>query len=767
MALDGLSTLEAQRIVRETGPNAIPARRQPWWRRLAGKFWAPVPWMLEVTAVLELALGKWADAALVAAVLVLNAAIGFVQEGRARSALELLRSRLEVDARVLRDGRWVLLPATGIVPGDVVHVRVGDFVPADLDILEGDVLADQSGLTGESIPVERSTGSMLYSGTVIVRGEVTGRVTATGVRTYFGRTAELVGASAPEEHLGALVLRMVRAFIALDLVLAASGTGYLIVTGSDLQDIVSFAVVLLLASIPVALPAAFSLAGALGARRLAEVGVLTTRLPVLQDAASMEVLCVDKTGTLTRNRLSVERVVPLAAASADDVLALAAAASDAATQDPIDLAILEQSPPRGDWTRSAFVPFDPATKRSEATLTTPRETLRVTKGSPAVLARLTGAEDREEVTELAATGARVLSIAVASEAGAWEHMGLVSLADSVRDEAQPMLRRLGELGVRVMMVTGDSIQTAAAVAAQLGMVGAVIAADDLATENIDLGRVAVVAQVLPEDKHALVRRLQTAGQIVGMTGDGVNDAPALRQAEVGIAVEGATDVAKAAAGAVLTRGGLTDIVALVEESRRIHQRSLTYALNVSVKKIEVPVLLALGVFAWREFVFTPLLMALLLLANDVVSMAITTDRATASGRPNTWRVGRVIAGALVVAFPMLIVSAGILGVARGALHLPLNEVRTIIFVTLVVSSQATIYIVRTGARLWRSRPSGTLIAVTALDLVGAGMLALRGWLMPPVPALTLIAVTLTLLLGATAADALKALTFRQLGLHAP
>lgn len=767
--MDGLTTETARRLMVEYGPNAVPVPRDSWMKRLAGKLWAPVPWMLEATIVLEVVTGKWLDAVLVAFVLLLNAVIGFAQEGRAQSALELLRSRLEVKSRVLRDGTWSSIVAAGLVPGDVVHVRMGDFVPADAQIAEGEVLADESGLTGESAPVERGPASTLYSGTVVVRGEATARVTATGQRTVYGRTAQLVETSAPAELLGGVVLRMVRVFIVMDIVLAIAGMATLVAAGAGVDTVVSFAVVLLLASVPVALPAAFALAGALGARGLAEEGILTTRLSVLQNAASMDILCVDKTGTLTSNRLSVDRVASTVGTAEAETLRLAAAASDASTQDPIDLAILQRagSTAEAGWERRAFTPFDPAIKRSEATWATPDGTVQVTKGAPAEIASLTGQDPATVLTELAADGARVLAVATRHGSEDWRHRGLVALADTVREDAAEMLERLAALGVRAVMVTGDSAPTARAIAARLGMTGRVITTQELEDAPEDLAGISAVAQVLPEHKHHIVQRLQAAGHVVGMTGDGVNDAPALKQAEVGIAVEGATDVAKAAAGAVLARGGLGDIVALVEEGRRIHQRSLTYALNVSVKKIEVPVLLTLGVFAWQQFLFTPLLMALLLLANDLVSMAVTTDRAHPSEQPNAWRVHAVIGGAVAVALPMLAASAAILWSANAWLGLRLDEKRSVVFVTLVLSSQATIYLVRNATPAWRSRPSAWLVAATAGAAVAVGILALTGWLIYPLTPALLAGIAAVLLAGATVADGVKVIAFRRLGLHWP
>jgi H+-transporting ATPase len=769
--VEGLTSEDAARILVQTGPNEVPEPHEGWARRLAAKFWAPVPWMLEATALLEFGLGRWTDASLVAAVLVLNALIGLVQEGRAQDALALLHSRLQVTARVLRNGAWAVIPAAGIVPGDVVHVRLGDFVPADLEVVDGDVLADQSSMTGESEPVERSAGSMLYSGTVIVRGEATARVQSTGSATYFGKTAQLVGTSAPTEHLGGLVLRMVRVFIAVDLVIAVGGTAYLAWTGADLQTVLSLAVVLLLASVPVALPAAFALAGALGARRLARDGILTTRLSVLQDAAAMEVLCVDKTGTLTLNRLSVASVEGVPGRDPGDTLRLAAAASDAATQDPIDVAILAKTGAvvEHGWNRTGFVPFDPATKRSQARWTDGHGIGRdVAKGAPAAIATLTGFEDAEAVSRLASEGARVLAVASRTEGEPWKHCGLVGLADEPRPEAALILQELAGMGVRTIMITGDSAQTAAAIARKLGMRGGVVTPGGLDLTGGELAGVAAVAQVLPEHKHQLVKSLQRSGRIVGMTGDGVNDAPALKQAEVGIAVEGATDVAKAAAGAVLARGGLADIVALVQESRRIHQRSLTYALNVSVKKIEVPLLLALGVFAWKTFVFTPLLMALLLLANDVVSMAATSDHVHPSGRPDRWQAGRIIIASIAVAIPMLAASSVVLVLARGPwLHAGTGELRTIVFITLVFSSQMTIYVVRTGAPAWRDPPSKWLLGATALGVLASAALALTGTLMPALPPTVLAGVAVLVLAGAIVADFIKQPVFRRMGIHRP
>ncbi|MBT1004392.1 HAD-IC family P-type ATPase [Paenarthrobacter sp. DKR-5] len=765
----GLSSAEAALALSEIGPNEVPAARVPAAARVAGKLWAPIPWMLELTAALELLLGKYPDALIILSVLGLNTVLGLVQENRAEAVLEMLRSRLRIDARVLRDGAWTTVPSVHLVPGDVLHLRVGDFAPADVHVENGFMLIDQSSLTGESAPVERGPGGVVYSGSVVARGEATGTVTGTGVNTFFGRTVQLVGEAAPQAHLERVVLRMVRVFIVADVLLAAAGTVRLVLAGAAPGEIAAFAVVLLLASVPVALPAAFAVAAALGARHLAGVGILTSRPAVLQEASTMDVLCVDKTGTLTGNVLSVEHVMAAPGMTAAQVLQWAAAASDDATQDPIDLAILSaaRTGARLPATREKFVPFDPATKRSEAFLRTRAGLAGAAKGAPAAIAVLTGAADPDpRVGQLATEGSRVLAVAAMEPGGHWKEAGLLALTDRPRADAAELLRLIQGLGVRTIMVTGDTAATAGAIAAQIGLTGRTVTAGATNSDDWTASDIAVIAQVLPEHKYQLIKQLQAAGHVVGMTGDGVNDAPALRQADVGVAVEGATDVAKSAAGVVLTRSGLTGIIELVRESRRIHQRSLTYALNVSVKKIEVPLLLTFGVFAWREFLFTPLLMALLLLGNDVISMAIATDRAEPAPSPDRWDVGRLISGAFAVALPLLAVSIGILWTARDVWpRFGLDQLRTLSFLILVLSSQLTIYLVRTGGRCWAGRPARWLLTASAADVAGAFILAGTGTLMTAVGLHVVATAAAVITSGAVAADLVKVPVFRTLGLH--
>jgi H+-transporting ATPase len=729
----GLSEAEAGARLRQYGPNAVAEARAHPWRLLLGKFWAPVPWMLEATIALQLALGKADEAAVIAVLLVLNALLSFFQEHRANRALALLRQRLAVTARVLRDDRWQTVPAQSLVPGDVVHLRLGDLAPADVRLTDGQVLVDQSTLTGESLPVEAGVGATAYAGSALRRGEATGEVIATGARTYFGRTAELVRTATTESHLTRLILRIVRYLVTLDVVLVLALFLYAIGTGLALHDLMPFALILLVASVPAALPATFTLAQAFGAQALAHRGVLVTRLSAIEEAAAMDVLASDKTGTLTENRLAVAALRPQAPHDEAGLLRMAALACDEAGQDPIDLAILAAARARDVLgsvpERVKFIPFDPGTRRTEAVYLEHGE-LRVVKGAVTeVAAIVAGAPDlTADVEQLAAQGYRVL--AVAAGVGTLTLAGLVALEDPPRGDSNALVRNLMALGVRIVMVTGDAPATARAVATRIGLGARVCApevlrsAEDDATRDCD-----VFAPVLPEDKFHLVRGLQRSGHVTGMTGDGVNDAPALKQAEVGIAVANATDVAKAAASLVLTNPGLADVVAAIEESRRIYRRMLTYTLNKIVKTVEIALFLSVGVMLTGEFVVTPLLIVLLLFTNDFVTMAIATDRAEASPTPARWDVRRLVLIAAVLAALMLALSFAVFFAGRHWLHLPLPQLQTLIFLLLVFTGQGNVYLVRSSRHFWQSRPSRWLMLASMVDIVVVIVLATQGILM--------------------------------------
>jgi len=735
----GLTREEAELRLRQYGPNAVREAKPHLFLAIAQKFWAPVPWMLEATIILEMILGKRPEAIIIGFLLVFNAGLGFVQENKAHNALALLRKRLPVKARVLREGQWQLLPAEDLVPGDFIHVRMGDVMPADVRLTEGHIQVDQSTLTGESLPVEAGSGRTAFAGSVVIRGEASGEVTATGARTYFGKTAELVRTATTVSHLQAIIFTIVKYLIMLDGALVLVLLLYSRVAHLPMMEMLPFALMLLVASVPVALPATFTLATALGSMELAGSGVLVTRLSAIEEAAAMEVLCSDKTGTITQNRLAVTSLQPFAPYGENDLLRFAMLASDAASQDPIDLAILAAAgshdiDPAG-WKRLELIPFEPATKHTEAILNRGAERWRAIKGAPeAVASRVKTAPDYSaDVERLAAQGFRILGVAAGPDDDL-RFVGLLALEDPPRNDSKALIQNLHALGVRVIMITGDALATARAVATRVGIGGRAVQPKDMEKEAAaEVLQSDVFAGVYPEDKFHIVQALQRAHMVTGMTGDGVNDAPALKQAEVGIAVANATDVAKAAASLVLTNPGLTDILAAVKTSRRIYQRMLTYTLNKIIKTVEIALLLSVGVMLTRSFVITPLLIVLLLFTNDFVTMSIATDTVSYSQQPDRWRIRWLVLISLALGSLILLFSFGIFLAGRYWLQLPLPQLQTLVFITLVFTGQGTVYLVRQRQHFWKSRPGKWLLLSSAADIAIVSILASRGILMQAIP----------------------------------
>jgi H+-transporting ATPase len=764
----GLTTQEAQRRLAQHGHNAVAEEKTHPFRLLLGKFWSPVPWMLEATIALELVLGKFFEAGIIALLLLFNAVLSQVQEGRARSAVALLRQRLTVQARALRDGVWRLIPAAELVPGDFVHLRMGDVVPADVRITEGSVLLDQSALTGESMPVEAIQGATSYAGALVKLGEASGQVSATGPHTYFGKTAELVRTAKTASHLQNIIFAIVKYLVTMDALLVALLLVYAAAVRMPLAETLPFALILLVASVPVALPATFTLATGLGALELARGGVLVTRLSAVEEAAAMDVLCSDKTGTITQNRLTVAAIHTYSPFAPTEVLRYAALASDEATQDPVDLAILARAKSEGVLEmarRLKVVPFDPATKMSEALLDEGSEALTVLKGAPqAIVDRLggdRGSEVNHDVEQLAADGYRVLAVATGSQ-NILQMAGLIAMQDPPRSDSGSLIRSLADVGIRVLMITGDGLATAQAVASQVGIRGRACTANELERNPEHALGCNVFAGVFPEDKFRLVLALQQAGHIVGMTGDGVNDAPALKQAEVGIAVANATDVAMASASLVLTNPGLTDTLAAVETSRRIYQRMLTYTLNKIIKTAEIALFLSLGVILTRSFIITPLLIVLLLFTNDFVTMSISTDRVSFSHSPDRWHIKTLMASGFALGTLILLLSMALFFFARDVLRFPLAQLQTLVFVILVFTGQGTIYMIRQRGHFWHSAPSPWMIVSSVIDVIVVGVLASRGLMMAPLPAKVIVVVLAICLAYLAVLDFFKASILRRL-----
>ena len=704
----GLSSDEVHRRLVDSGPNAMPGTTSHPLRRALGKLWAPVPWMLEAAILLELGLGKYVEAAIIAGLLLFNAALGFFQEGRAQATLAELKSRLAMNASVRRDGAWKTVPATELVPGDIVKLSLGAVVAADVRLVEGSVLLDQSMLTGESVPIEAGPGLQTYAGALVRRGEAVAEVTATGVRTKFGRTAELVRTAHVVSSQQKAVLRVVRHLALFNGMLIVALMGYGVAISMSWVEIIPLVLTAVLASIPVALPATFTLAAAVGARALARVGVLSTRLSAVDEAAAMDVLCADKTGTLTNNELKVTHVHPMPGFDEGQVMGLAALASSDGGQDPVDGAIHAAAASPSAATDlpklNKFLPFDPATKMSEATATDSSGiTLRVVKGAFSAVVGLTGESPDASRTadKLEKQGFRVLAVAV-GPAAALRLVGMIALSDPPRADSAALIAELHALGVRTVMVTGDAPATAAIVAGAVGLEGAVSPPGAI-SERVSVEDYAVFAGVLPEGKYQLVKAFQKGGHVVGMCGDGANDAPALRQAQMGIAVSTATDIAKSAAGMVLTLPGLVGIVAAVKEGRVTFQRILTYTLNTVIKKIVTVLFLAVGLVMTGHPVLTPMLMVIIMVTGDFLTMSLTTDNVKPSPLPNVWRIGHLVMAGGIIGFFLLIFCTAVLAYGHFVMQLGAASLDTLALIALVFGSQATLYAIRERQRIW-SRP---------------------------------------------------------------
>jgi H+-transporting ATPase len=763
----GLTSDEAQRRLAANGPNAVQDVVEHPINRALKKLWAPVPWMLEAAVLLQLALGEYVEASAITFLLVFNAGLGFFQEGRAQATLEVLKSRLPLNASARRDGVWKTLPAAELVQGDVVKLSLGAVVPADVRLIEGSVLVDQSMLTGESVPTEAGTGFATYAGALIRRGEAVAEIVATGARTKFGRSAELIRTAHVESTEQKAIFRVVRNLALFNGCVTILLIAYAVQLGMPFSQIAPLALVAILASIPVALPAMFTLAATVGARAVARRGVLPTRLSALDEAAGMDVLCADKTGTLTRNELAVTACHALPGFDEAQILAMAALASSDGGADPLDAAIRAASQPANvaRWKLVTFTPFDPTRKMSEAAaIDAEGNPMRIVKGAFAVVAAIAESSPPAAamVEELQAKGFRVLVVAVGS-AAPLRIAGVIALSDPPREDSAALIAQLQSLGVHTVMVTGDAPVTARVVADAVGITGPICATVPL-PRDIRAEEFGVFAGVLPEDKYALVQAFQRGGHVVGMCGDGANDAPALRQAQMGIAVFTATDVAKSAAGIVLTGPGLGGIVASVQEGRTTFQRILTYTLRSIVHKVAQVLFLLVGLLISGTAVLTPLLMVLMMVAGDFFALSSATDNVRASSLPNVWRIGNLTIAGIVLGFCDLVFCIASLAVGRFALGLDSDTLRTLTVVTLVYSGQAIFYVSRERRHLWSSRPGCWLIGSSILDIALFGTLATQGILMAPLPATLVACVFGAAILLAFCLDTVKVMLFRRLAI---
>jgi H+-transporting ATPase len=749
-AENGLSNQEAARRLEHYGSNVLVEKRVNPLLNFLGYFWGPIPWMIEVAALLSAIVQHWSDFIIIVALLIFNAVVGFWQEYKAGNAVDALKKSLALTTRVLRDGQWREIDAKQLVPGDIVRLRLGDIVPADVKLIDGEYLSvDQSALTGESLPVDKKIGDVAYSGSVAKQGEMVALVTGTGANTYFGQTAKLVESAGTTSHFQKAVLRIGDYLIYLSLGLVAVLMIVQVFRRAPLLDLVQFALILVVASIPVAMPAVLSVTMAVGAMALSKMKAILSRLESIEEMAGMDILCSDKTGTLTQNKLKLGEPMLSAAKSGNEILLAASLACKAEDRDAIDLAVLagfEQADSLQDFRQLKFMPFDPVGKRTEATVEDKTgKTFKVTKGAPQVILELssvdsnTRTEAERAIDEFAAKGYRTLGVARSDEEGAWTFLGMLPLFDPPREDSAATIKDAEEHGVEVKMVTGDNLAIAREIAGRLTLGQHILAAgelfgdkrtptDETTAEQVE--RSDGFAQVFPEHKFNIVKALQARSHIVGMTGDGVNDAPALKQADVGIAVSGATDAARAAADLVLTAPGLSIIVRAIEEARRIFERMNSYAIYRITETIRIMAFVVLAMLVFNFYPITAIMIILLAFFNDVPIMTIAYDNTPLDPRPVRWDMHRVILVSTVMGLTGVSGSFLMLFAAVDLLHLSIPEVQSFVFLKMAVAGHLTLFVSRSkGFLLKKPYPApimiwsavGTKVAATILVAYGFGL----------------------------------------------
>lgn len=749
----GLSSAEAKTRLEQVGPNALAEKKRSPVLEFLSYFWGPIPWMIEAAAVLSAIVKHWEDFIIITILLLFNACIGFWQESKAQSALEALKDQLALKARVLRDGQWGDIPAAELVPGDVVYLRLGDIVPADVKITSGDYLSvDQAALTGESLPVSKAVGDPAYSGSVAKQGEVQAVVTATGGNTFFGRTAALVESAGAPSHFQKAVLTIGDYLIYLTLALVAILILFGLERGLPFLELVQFALILTVAAIPVAMPAVLSVTMAVGALALSKMKAIVSRLEAIEEMAGMDVLCSDKTGTLTQNKLTLGEVQPMAGAGRDDLLLAAALASKAESADAIDsavLASLDDPSVLAGFSQEQFTPFDPVGKRTEATVSGMGKSFQVSKGAPQAILGLCPADAAladdvtKRVDEMASKGYRPLGVA-RDDGDGWRFLGLLPLYDPPRDDAAETISQAIAHGISVKMVTGDHAAIAREISRRLGLGTAIQSAEsifsgDAATEHLDEATAKRVeqadgfAQVFPEHKYGIVKALQQRGHISAMTGDGVNDAPALKQADVGVAVSGATDAARAAADLILTAPGLSVIVSAVEEARRIFERMNSYAIYRITETIRIMFFVVAAILVYNFYPVTAIMIILLALLNDVPIMTIASDNTYLSPTPVQWNMRRVLTVSSCLGLIGVLETFLLLIIARTWLGLDQTQIQSFIFLKLAVAGHLTLFVARSSKPMFsRPFPSAAMIWSAVATKLLATLVVAYGFFVTPI-----------------------------------
>jgi H+-transporting ATPase len=747
---EGLSRAEAQRRLTQYGPNEIEEKKTNPLLKFLTYFWGPIPWMIEAAVILSAVARHWPDFFIIFLLLLANAVVGFWEEHQAGNAIAALKAKLAINARVKRDGEWTTPAARELVPGDVIRVRLGDIVPADARLLAGDpVEVDQSALTGESLPATRRSGEAVFSGSIIRQGEIDALVYATGTSTYFGKTAQLVQEAHTVSHFQRAVLKIGDYLIILAVALVAVIITVSLFRGDPILTTLQFALVLTVAAIPVAMPTVLSVTMAVGARLLAKKEAIVTRLAAIEELAGVDVLCSDKTGTLTQNKLTLGDPFSVNNIPADQVILCAALASRAENKDTIDLAViggLKNDQVLKGYRVIHFQPFDPVHKRTEAIVKgTDGNEFKVTKGAPQVILELAAnvvqvkAVVEQAVNEFAARGFRSLGVARADQGGKWQFVGVLPLYDPPREEAKATIATASQMGVNVKMVTGDQMAIARETAQKLGLGTNILDASGFGDTKVhetaqlaeSIEKADGFAQVFPEHKFHIVDVLQQHGHIVGMTGDGVNDAPALKKADCGIAVSGAADSARAAASIVLLASGLSVIIDAIKESRKIFQRMNSYAIYRIAETLRVLLFMTLAILVFNFYPVTAVMIVMLALLNDGAILSIAYDNVHYKDKPEAWNMRLVLGISTVLGVMGVIAAFGLFYLSERVFHLDNAHIQTLMYLKLSVAGHLTIFLTRTHGPFWSKRPARILwVAVLGTQAV-ATLIAVYGLFMTP------------------------------------
>lgn len=828
--LKGLSSEEAKKRLQKYGPNEIPEYKEPLWHRIFRRFWGPIPWMIEVAAILSAIVHHWEDFTIIMILLFVNAGLDFYQEHKALNALEVLKKKLAKKAIVLRDGKWIEIDAKEIVPGDIVKIKIGDIIPADMKLIGGgDFLSvDQSALTGESLPVTKKPGDVVYSNSIVKQGEMTAIAVGTALNTYFGKTVKLVAKAEQHQtsHFQKMVIEVGNYLIIITVVMVAFIIFFGIKRHEPIFDLLEFSLILTVAAIPVALPTVLTVVMAIGALNLAKKQAIVSRLAAVEELAGMDVLCSDKTGTLTQNKMTVGDPYIEESHDKNELFLYAILASKKENNDPIEKPIFEWAEKNNlkipEFKLDKFVPFDPVRKRTEAYVEINGKQIVATKGAPQVIIEMCDLDDEHKqkayakVEEFAEDGFRTLGVAYKTEDEKLFHfVGLIPLFDPPREDSKEAVAEAQAKGVEVKMVTGDNVAVAKYIAKILGIGENIYSIKELKNETYDeyitlaeviseallktmnaseeeiqkktkeivkivqdeIGKklkrgvvkrheseiVKIIeqangfAEVFPEDKYFIVDELQKADHIVGMTGDGVNDAPALRKADTGIAVSGATDAARAAADIILLAPGLRVIVDAIKEARITFERMKSYTIYRIAESIRIIIFMTLAIVIFNFYPLTAIMIILLALLNDIPILTIATDNTKIRKNPVRWDMKEMlvlstwlgIAGVLS-SFTIFYITMIFIKAHPNSPFFPpipswinihdpkswLGFVQTAFFVKLTVAGHGTIYNTRIDDWFFKKPwPSKTLfistwstaILATIIGVYGFGLMTRISW----------------------------------------